>query len=172
MILELNINNSKEVFVNTHVTGMMYRDALYLRHKQVTEDFTPSLLDEMVGLVCKVFDNKFSIRDFYNGLDKREIFGVVNTLIDAVITQDCNSAIEREHEILTTESENIDETKTIIELQELFDKLCIKLMRQGYKINDIDNMDINYYLHLENIALKDLKKSDNNIKNGFIDDIL
>lgn len=149
MILELNINGNKEVFSNIHVTGMMYRDALYLRHKQVTEGFTPSTLDEMVGLVCEVFGSKFTISQFYNGMDKKLIFGAVNNIIDAVITQDCTP---REVQTINKEETytNKDLGLTIKELQDALENVYLILIRQGYKLKEIDEMDINFYSYLIN----------------------
>lgn len=161
MTLELMINGNKEVFSNIHVTGMMYRDALYLRHRQVMEVFTPSLLDEMVGFICEVFGNKFTISQFYDGMDKRQIFGAVNNIIDAVITQDCTP---REISINKEETRgDKDLGITIKELQNALDMVYLSLIRQGYKLKEIDEMDINFYSYLINKSVEEEKV--------FIDDI-
>ncbi|MGM8213571.1 phage tail assembly chaperone G [Virgibacillus sp. W0430] len=79
MKLTLLIDGKKKIFTTSFVSARFYRKLL---EYDQTIDYTDMNLDdydEVVGFVCNVFDNQFTVDEFYDGIPSHEL---IQTLLD------------------------------------------------------------------------------------------
>lgn len=88
MTLELIKNGNKEIYTTFFISGMMFRNALQIQRKLENNKFTVELLDELIGFVCNVFNNQFTVNEFYEGIDRKDIFKISNDILAKVISGD------------------------------------------------------------------------------------
>ncbi|GAA0313820.1 hypothetical protein GCM10008967_00380 [Bacillus carboniphilus] len=73
MNIALRINGEEKIFTTAFIPGLVLRK---LAEYQLTMDFrrlSPDETDKLVELVCLSFGNQFTLDEFYNGVDRREL---------------------------------------------------------------------------------------------------
>ncbi len=95
MAIKITLRDEKgneQSYKAPRVRGRMLRETFKLNAK-LTQDgvIGEDTLDEMVEHVCDVFDNQFSVDDFYDGLYGDEILTEIQNVLKAVINPDGNS---------------------------------------------------------------------------------
>ena len=63
------------------VPWKLLKVALKLVKHMDADNMTDADVDELAGLVCETFGNRFSVEDLNNGADMEEMMGVLNTII-------------------------------------------------------------------------------------------
>lgn len=85
MNLELIIGGNKKFFkFPSFIPGRMVRKAVSFT-KMDLNDIDESTLDELVEFVVNVYGNKFSMDEFYDGIDSREMMKVLGYTIEAIV---------------------------------------------------------------------------------------
>ncbi|MHC1749473.1 MAG: phage tail assembly chaperone G [Cellulosilyticaceae bacterium] len=88
MTIELMTNGNPVVYVSTQTTGLMLRKAVQLKIEQEEKGLTVQVLDKLVNFVCEVFGRQFTVQQFYEGLDRNDIFPIINNVMIKVINGD------------------------------------------------------------------------------------
>lgn len=89
MQITLRIDGDNKTFTNDFVKARVFRNALKMNEKMRKEgkEISVETFDEMVGFVVTVFDNQFTIDDFYDGVHagklQDEIMRVFNGVLNA-----------------------------------------------------------------------------------------
>lgn len=83
MNLTLKIDGKEKNFVSGFVPAILYRKLLEMNKRVNYNDLSPTEMDELVELVRNLFNNEFTIDEFYNGLSIQEL---TPTLKKAVMT--------------------------------------------------------------------------------------
>src|SRR5690625_4363687 len=72
MKLELIIDGEKKIFTTNFVSGRHFRKVMEYDSKIDYSNIGIDETDELVGFVCNVFDNQFTVDDFYDGVRAHE----------------------------------------------------------------------------------------------------
>lgn len=75
-----------KTFVKTEIMGRMVRKAFEFKKMNV-ETFSEEQLDEMIAYVCQLFDNRFTVDEFYDGVPVKEMISECWRCINAVINE-------------------------------------------------------------------------------------
>lgn len=70
--ITLNIKGEEKTFTPTFISGRVFRNTLKLAKIDVNK-VDENMSDEFAKYICDVFGNKFTIDEFYDGIDAREI---------------------------------------------------------------------------------------------------
>lgn len=86
--IKLQIEGQEKTFTTGFVSGRMVREALVIAHG-VGEKATPSPeeLDTMVEFVAKVFGDKFTVDQFYDGLSSFELIPEIMRVIQGIMSK-------------------------------------------------------------------------------------
>jgi len=79
MKLELMIDGKKKIFTTPFVSGLSYRKLLEYDQTIDYTDMNTDDYDELIGFVCNVFGDQFTVNEFWEGIASHEI---VSTLLD------------------------------------------------------------------------------------------
>lgn len=79
MKLELLIKGDKKIYTAPFVSGMAYRKLLEYDQTIDYSDMDTDDYDELIGFTCGVFNNQFTVDEFWGGVRSYE---VVSTLLD------------------------------------------------------------------------------------------
>lgn len=87
MEIKLRIDGDNKTFTNDFVKARVFRNALKLNDKMSKEGNKISVetFDEMVGFVVTVFDNRFTIDDFYDGVEAGELQSEIMRVFNSVL---------------------------------------------------------------------------------------
>lgn len=85
MNIELLINGKKKNFkLPSFIPGRLIRKATSFT-KNDLNDISEDILDEMVEYVVNVYGNQFSLDEFYDGIDAREMLNVIGESIQSIV---------------------------------------------------------------------------------------
>jgi hypothetical protein len=73
MNLTLKINGEDKKFVSGFVPAILYRKVLEMNKRMNFNDLSPEEMDEIVELTRNMFNNEFTVDEFYNGLPVEEL---------------------------------------------------------------------------------------------------
>lgn len=99
MKLELNIDGEKKVFTTGFVSGSFFRRLLEFDEKINYAEITLDETDELVGFVCEVFGNQFTIEEFYEGIPSHEVVSTISDVFVFVRTGKTVDELEEEEEV-------------------------------------------------------------------------
>ncbi|MFJ7914483.1 MULTISPECIES: phage tail assembly chaperone G [unclassified Lysinibacillus] len=87
MQITLRIDGDNKTFTNDFVKARIFRNALKLNEKMSEEGNKISVetFDELVGFVVTVFDNQFTIDDFYDGVKAEELQSEIMRVFNGVL---------------------------------------------------------------------------------------
>lgn len=100
MNLELRINKKERIYSADFVSARHYRTLL--KHDKEIDYFDMSLedYDKVVGFICDVFDNQFTMDEFYEGVRSHELNGVILSVFTYVRTgQEANLEVLEGNEL-------------------------------------------------------------------------
>ncbi len=86
MKLELEIDNKKKIFTVDHAKGRHYRKLLEYDEKMDYNQLTVDDIDELVGFICEVFQNKFDVDTFYDGIPSNKLIPTITDVFVFVRT--------------------------------------------------------------------------------------
>lgn len=139
----LNINDEKKRFVTPKdVKGSLWREAALVAEEIEQQQIMIADLDSHMQFVCNVFGNQFTLTEFEEGIDSRDLIKTIYASAIFVMGQVSVAA-----KMLTGNVDlgAIDEKK---KLSETVMDAYNNLIDLGYTQNQIDEMDILYHLEL------------------------
>lgn len=85
MQVKLVINEEERIFVASFIPARAFRKLLEIRKNMDLVNLTAEQLDEIVGLISNsIFKSQFTIDEFYDGLDSRELLPIVGKVFTEV----------------------------------------------------------------------------------------
>lgn len=85
MKIELMIDGEKKRFKAPRVKGRMLRKTFELNSELASGVVDAETLDKVVEHICDVFENKFTIDQFYDGLYADEIYEVIQDVFEKIV---------------------------------------------------------------------------------------
>src|SRR5690625_2855803 len=82
MKLELQINGEQKIFTTPFVSARSFRRLMEFDQKMDYNNLSIDDVDELVGYVCNVFGDQFTIDEFYDGVPSHEL---INTILKVFI---------------------------------------------------------------------------------------
>jgi hypothetical protein len=73
MNLTLKIDGEEKHFVSGFVPAILYRRLLEMNKRVDYNNLSPEEMDELVEVVRNLFNNEFTIDEFYNGLSVKQL---------------------------------------------------------------------------------------------------
>lgn len=110
LAIELEINDKVERFVTPkRIKGVLLREATLIMEEIESQNSTIADLDTYMQFVCDVFGNQFTLSEFENGIDARDLMKTVSACTFFVMGQ-----VTIASEMLTrnTDIADLDEKKT------------------------------------------------------------
>jgi hypothetical protein len=85
MQIKLMIEEKERIFVASFIPARAFRKLLEIRNNVDLANLTAEQLDEIVGLISNsIFKSQFTIDEFYDGLDSRELLTIVGKVFTEV----------------------------------------------------------------------------------------
>lgn len=81
MKIELIVNGEIKTYIPCFISGRLFRNAIRMQRKVQETGLSVETLDELVGFVVTVFNNQFTIDDFYDGVEAKELFPTIMNII-------------------------------------------------------------------------------------------
>lgn len=92
MTLKLIIDGQEKLFVmGSFIPARLVREAIQAQMKLQTEDVVVEDLDVVIDIVRRAFNKQFTIDQFYDGLDSRELYKTLGSVINFLITGETNT---------------------------------------------------------------------------------
>lgn len=86
--LSLEIDEKERKFVTpTKIQGSLWREAAIIAEEIESGDTIIADLDSYIQFVCNVFGNKFTIDEFENGVDARDLIKIIYAVVIFVMGQ-------------------------------------------------------------------------------------
>lgn len=82
--IELMIDGEKKTYETVHIPGTIYRKTLKIQEKISKGEITPDVLDELIAFVCNVFDNKFTVEEYWSGVSLKNVLSEIVRVINEV----------------------------------------------------------------------------------------
>jgi hypothetical protein len=73
MNLTLRIDGQERKFVSSFIPALAYRQLLEMNKRMNFNDLSADELDEIVNLIRGIFENQFSVDEFYDGLPVQQL---------------------------------------------------------------------------------------------------
>lgn len=96
MKLELIIDGEKKIFTTNFVSGRHFRKVMEYDSKIDYSNIGIDETDELVGFVCNVFDNQFTVDEFYDGIPSHEVISTITSVFIYVRTGKTPEELESE----------------------------------------------------------------------------
>jgi|SRR5690625_175106 len=96
MKLELIIDGEKKIFTTNFVSGRHFRKVMEYDEKIDYSDIGIDETDELVGFVCEVFDNQFTVDEFYDGIPSNQVISTITEVFIYVRTGKTSEELEKE----------------------------------------------------------------------------
>lgn len=142
MQITLKINGQEQIFSNDFVKARVFRNALKMNEKMRKEgnEISVETFDEMISFVVNVFDNQFTIDDVWDGLEagklQDEIMRVFNNVLNI-------GGLETKTALNDAEGKASGITP-----YQYIKKFYRDLIKEGYKLHEVDEMDIHFWFEL------------------------
>lgn len=96
MKLELQIDGENKIFTTPFVSGRHFRKVMEYDEQIDYSDVNVEQTDELVGFVCDVFDNQFTVDQFYDGIPSHKVISTVSDVFIYVRTGKTPEELESE----------------------------------------------------------------------------
>jgi hypothetical protein len=73
MNIKLKINGEERTFVSTFISARSFRQVLEMNKRMDFNNLSPEDMDEIVGLIRNIFNNEFTVDEFYDGLPVQKL---------------------------------------------------------------------------------------------------
>ncbi len=81
MKLELRINGENKLFTTDFISGRMYRKLLEYDEVMNYNNLSVDDMDKLVSLTCEVYNNQFTLDDFYDGISVDNLIPTIRRII-------------------------------------------------------------------------------------------
>lgn len=85
MTLSIIIDGKEKIFVSKSIKARILRKAMAITSSVNFSDVSVENLDTVVGFLCDVYGNQFSIDDVYDGIESDKLMPLLISTISAVI---------------------------------------------------------------------------------------
>lgn len=75
-----------KTFVTNKIKARLVREALEVKGSLNPDDFGPDALDMLVDFTCKVYKNKFTRDELYNGLESNLLIQTLRDTMEGIIS--------------------------------------------------------------------------------------
>lgn len=86
MKINLMIDEKEKTFKADFVPGLVFRKFLELKTKYDLADMEKEAVEETVGLIVTAYNNQFTIDEFWEGIDGREIMPTIADFLNELTT--------------------------------------------------------------------------------------
>ena len=84
MKITLNIDNKKREFTTPFISGRKLRNTFAMSKKIESLKQDETMLDEMVSYIVDIFNNQFTIDQFYDGIEANKIISTFTELVEEI----------------------------------------------------------------------------------------
>ena len=139
MEIVLKIKGKDKTYTAGFISARMVRKTIAVSQEINFDNISPEELDKLMDYIVELFRSQFTRDELYDGLASKDLIPTI-TSINKVV-----GAVGR-----ATAGEGKTNSGNALEPQDFIDRLYLALLEQGWTLNDIDTMDIVYYLKLLN----------------------
>ena len=82
----MNIVLNDKTYVAQPAKARVFRQAIAINEKIDFSNLTTEALDELIGFVCKIYGDQFTIDDVYDGLNANELVATMSKSISGVMS--------------------------------------------------------------------------------------
>ena len=82
----MNILLGEKTYVAKPVKARMFREAIAINEKIDFNHLTTEALDELIGFVCAIYGNQFTIDEVYDGLDADKLVTTLSKSISGIVS--------------------------------------------------------------------------------------
>lgn len=94
MQLKLRINGQTKTFLPTFISGRIVRNVTQILPKLQESSISTELVDELVELMVRIYDNQFTFDEFYDGIEATKLLTTITETLNFVM-YGINSRIEK-----------------------------------------------------------------------------
>lgn len=84
MNLTLFVDGKEKTFNAPFIKARMFRKALEFNQKMDFKNLGVEEIDELIGFVCELFNNQFTIDEFYDGLPVENLMPTIVEAMESV----------------------------------------------------------------------------------------
>lgn len=84
MNITLRVGNKEKIYTVDFIKARMFRKAIAFSKTMNFEDLGEKEIDELVGFVCELFNNQFSIDELYDGLPVNKLMSTITEAMNSV----------------------------------------------------------------------------------------
>lgn len=85
MQLNLKIENKTKTFIPTFISGRIVRDVTKILPKLQEGNITTELLDELVAMMIVIYNNQFTVDEFYDGIEAHRLLSTITETLNYVM---------------------------------------------------------------------------------------
>lgn len=85
MQLNLKIENKTKTFIPTFISGRIVRDVTKILPKLQEGNITTELLDELVAMMIVIYNNQFTVDEFYDGVEAHRLLSTITETLNYVM---------------------------------------------------------------------------------------
>ena len=82
----MNIILGEKTYVAKPAKARMFREAIAINEKIDFSNLTTEALDDLIGFVCTIYGNQFTIDDVYDGLGADKLVSTLSKSISGVVS--------------------------------------------------------------------------------------
>jgi len=90
MKINLVIGEAEKTFHAPFVKGLVFRQFIKLRKDHDLNDMNEDTMEKIVELIVEAYNGQFTIDEFWNGIDAREVITTIQAFIQELITGGSN----------------------------------------------------------------------------------
>ncbi|WP_156290788.1 phage tail assembly chaperone G [Oceanobacillus salinisoli] len=77
MKLELKLNGETKIYTTSFVSARQFRKLMEYDQEIDYSNLSLDDVDELAGFVCNVFDNQFTVDEFYDGIPSHKLISTI-----------------------------------------------------------------------------------------------
>lgn len=78
MKIELLIDGQERIFTTNFISGRFFRKVMEFDESIDYSDISVKETDKLIGFICDVFDNQFTVDEFYDGIASNEVISTIS----------------------------------------------------------------------------------------------
>lgn len=86
MKINLVIGEAEKTFHAPFVKGLVFRQFVKLRKEHDLNDMSDETIDKLVELIVESYNGQFTVDEFWNGIDAREVMSTIQEFIQELVT--------------------------------------------------------------------------------------